>query len=144
MFKADEAGDDMQIETMIGEKTKIKGDLKFTGGLHIDGEVDGSVEASNSDGATVHLSESSLVKGQLKAPIVIVNGRIEGDIHANERVELHEKARVSGNIHYKSIEMRLGAEVNGQLVFEGGANVASMAVPKPAAAKASAQGADTH
>lgn len=132
MFQSDDKDNPGSIETLIGEKTSLKGDLKFSGGLHIDGKVDGSVIAGQSGEAIVHLSESSLVKGQVKAPVVIVNGRVEGDIHSAERLELREKARVSGNIHYRSIEMRLGAEVNGQLVYEGGSELKSVPAAKPA------------
>lgn len=136
MFQGDDKDNQGPIETLIGEKTRLKGDLKFSGGLHIDGQVDGSVVASESGEAVVHLSESSLVKGKLKAPVVIVNGRVEGDIHASERLELREKARVSGNIHYRSIEMRLGSEVNGQLVYEGGSELKSVPASRPASEQA--------
>ncbi len=126
MFK-NEAGDSgNQIETLIGEKTRIIGDVSFSGGLHIDGRVEGSVTAAEGAGV-VTLSESAVVSGELKAPVIVVNGKVDGDVHAEERIELRENARVSGNIHYKAIEMRLGAEVNGQLLSKGhsGASAAS-------------------
>ncbi|MEM1089297.1 MAG: polymer-forming cytoskeletal protein [Pseudomonadota bacterium] len=138
MFKNESGEDGAPIETLIGEKSRIKGDIQFTGGLHIDGEVDGSVTAAEGAGV-VHLSESAVVKGELRAPVIVVNGKVEGDVHADDRLELREKARVSGNIHYQAIEMRLGAEVNGQLVSKSKASVTPVN-SKPAASKAS--GAD--
>ncbi|MEM9531549.1 MAG: polymer-forming cytoskeletal protein [Pseudomonadota bacterium] len=105
------------IETLIGEKSRIQGDLHFSGGLHVDGEIDGSVSAGEGAGI-VHVSDSARVSGEIRAPVVVVNGRVDGDIHCEERLELQEKARVAGNIHYRQIEMRLGAEVNGQLVCQ--------------------------
>ena len=115
MFKNETDENGGQIETLIGEQTQIKGDLNFSGGLHIDGHIDGSVIAADGAGI-VHLSDSGRVSGELKAPIIIVNGQVDGDVHAFERLELKENARVSGNIHYAAIEMKLGAEVNGQLI----------------------------
>ncbi len=62
------------------------------------------------------ISDVGSVKGQINAPFVVVNGRVEGDVHAGTRVELAPQARISGNVYYTLIEMQLGAMVDGQLV----------------------------
>jgi cytoskeletal protein CcmA (bactofilin family) len=50
---------------------------------------------------------------------VVLNGTVEGDVHASQRITLSSKARVNGNVHYKLIEMAGGAMINGQMVYEG-------------------------
>ncbi|MFK7958014.1 MAG: polymer-forming cytoskeletal protein [Lysobacterales bacterium] len=132
MFKNETGENGAQIETLVGEKTQIKGDLTFSGGLHIDGHVEGSVTAADGAG-TVHISDSGRVTGEVRAPVIIVNGQVDGDVHALERLELRENARVSGNIHYTAIEMKLGAEVNGQLISKAGSQGSATAeIKKPA------------
>ncbi|MDJ0656635.1 MAG: polymer-forming cytoskeletal protein [Xanthomonadales bacterium] len=114
---SDKGGEAMdKIDTLIGENTTLKGDLTFKGGLHVDGQIDGSVTASG-DGVFT-LSEKGTVKGEVRAPVMVINGRIEGDLHCSQRLELNAESRVTGNVHYASLEMRLGAQVNGQLACQ--------------------------
>jgi cytoskeletal protein CcmA (bactofilin family) len=132
MFKRETMAQEGNIETLIGEKSRIQGDLHFSGGLHVDGEIDGSVSAAEGAGI-VHISDSARIRGEIRAPVVVVNGTVDGDIHCEERLELHEKARVEGNIHYRQIEMRLGAQVNGQLVCQDAKKAVNKPAPQPAA-----------
>jgi cytoskeletal protein CcmA (bactofilin family) len=104
------------VETLIGHKVTIRGDLSFSGGLHIDGRVIGAVLAEEGSEGVVTLSEKGTIEGEVRAPHVIVNGTLKGDVIANERVELAAQARVEGNIYYKVLEMAAGATVTGQLV----------------------------
>lgn len=105
----------LSVDTLIGEKTVIRGDLTFTGGLHVDGTVYGVITAEGTD-AMIMLSEKGRIDGEIRAPHVVINGTLTGDIVAAERVELASQARVSGNIYYKLLEMAAGAQVNGQIV----------------------------
>ena len=114
-----------QIDTLIGERTTINGDLRFEGGLHIDGKIEGSVICDTTDAGILIISELARIKGEIKAPHIVVNGSVEGDLTATEKLEIQEKARVNGNIYYRSIEMTLGAQVNGQLYYQAEASVAS-------------------
>ena len=52
----------------------------------------------------------------MHAPVVMINGRLDGDVHAAERIELAAKARVLGNVHYRVVEMNAGAQLTGRLV----------------------------
>lgn len=104
------------METLIGHKVTIRGDLSFTGGLHIDGKVIGAVLAEDGSEGVVTLSEKGTIEGEVRAPHVIINGTLRGDVVASERVELAAQARVEGNIYYKVVEMAAGATVTGQLV----------------------------
>lgn len=104
------------METLIGHKVTIRGDVAFSGGLHIDGTVVGAVVADDGAEGVVTLSEKGTIEGEVRAPHVIINGTLKGDVVAAERVELAANARVEGNIYYKVVEMAAGATLTGQLV----------------------------
>ena len=104
-----------RIDTLIGRGASVQGDIEFSGGLHIDGHVTGSVSAAAGAAGALSVSEHGVIEGSVQAPQVVLNGRINGDIMATERVVLGAKARVQGNVHYGVIEMALGAEINGKL-----------------------------
>lgn len=105
-----------RIDTLVGQHTEIQGDIKFTGGLHIDGTVKGNVIAENDGRSMVSLSECGTIEGEVSVPFVVLNGVVIGDVHSGEHVELASKARITGNVYYNLIEMAIGAEVNGKLV----------------------------
>jgi len=106
------------IDSLIGQNTEIHGDVFFSGGLHIDGTVKGSVVAEKGDDSVLTLSERGTIEGEVKVPNVVVNGSVIGDVHATGHVELAAHARVHGNVYYSLIEMAMGAEVNGKLMHQ--------------------------
>jgi cytoskeletal protein CcmA (bactofilin family) len=105
-----------RVDTLIGRSARIQGDVEFSGGLHIDGQVTGNVRVLPSGDASVSVSEHGLIEGSVEAPQVVLNGTVNGDIVASERVVLGAKARVRGNVSYGVIEMALGAEITGRLI----------------------------
>ncbi|MGE0770006.1 MAG: polymer-forming cytoskeletal protein [Hyphomicrobiaceae bacterium] len=105
-----------RVDSVIGQQTQIVGDITFAGGLHVDGAVCGNVSAKADEKATLTVSERGSIEGEVRVPYVILNGVVKGDVHANDRVELAANARVEGDVHYRMIEMAMGAEVNGKLV----------------------------
>ncbi len=105
-----------KIVTVIGQGTVIKGDITFAGGLHIEGKICGNVYGETETNSTLILSEHGEIEGELNADNLIINGRIKGDVHAGDRVELADNARVIGTVYYRLLEMAMGAEVNGQLI----------------------------
>jgi cytoskeletal protein CcmA (bactofilin family) len=108
------------IQTLVGEGTRIEGDLRFAGGCHIDGVVHGSVVADRDPEAFLSISEDGRVEGSVSVPQMSLNGTVEGDVFCTERVQLGATARVVGNLHYELIEMAAGAEINGQLIHQQG------------------------
>ncbi|WP_201312545.1 polymer-forming cytoskeletal protein [Dyella sp. EPa41] len=100
--------------SLIARGTAICGDVRFSGTLHLDGQIEGSVLAEE-DGAVFTLSENGLVKGEIRVPHAIINGRVQGNIHAGERLELAPEARITGDVHYRTLEMAAGAQVNGRM-----------------------------
>lgn len=105
--------------TLISKDSEIVGDIKFTGDLEIQGVVRGNIIAKNDSSATVRIVEGGQIEGEIHAPKVIINGKVNGDIHSGEHVELAAKAVVSGNVNYTLIEMVKGAQVNGSLIYSG-------------------------
>ena len=102
--------------TLIAQNTAVSGDVRFSDQLYVNGHIEGNINAEEGSEATLMISDVGSVKGQIHAPFVVINGRVEGDVHAGTRVELAANARISGNVYYKLIEMQLGAMVEGQLV----------------------------
>lgn len=125
------------INTLVGEGTKIKGDLRFSGGCHIDGVVNGNVVAERDDEAFLSLSEQGMVDGSVRVPTVSLNGKVQGDVYASALVQLGSTAKIHGNLHYELLEMEAGAEINGKLIHES-ARVGSPTAPRPSAADAEA------
>lgn len=121
-------GGQTEVDTLIGAQVVIRGDLSFSGGLYIEGRVVGKVVAEDGAQATVTLAETGIVEGEIRAPVVVINGRLTGDVHASDKVELAAKARVQGNVHYQVVEMSAGAQLTGRLIHAG----AVAALPSPA------------
>lgn len=104
------------IDTLIGQNTEVEGNVVFKGGLHLDGTVRGNVMAEEESGSTLVLSEQGCIEGEVRVPNMLLNGKVEGDVYASERVELAKHARISGNVYYNLLEMAMGAEINGNMV----------------------------
>ncbi|RYF70523.1 MAG: polymer-forming cytoskeletal family protein [Comamonadaceae bacterium] len=103
------------IKSLIAQGTRIEGNVLFTDGLRIDGEVVGEVRAAADTPSILVVSESGRVEGALHAVHVIVNGTVDGPVHAAELLELQPKARITGNVQYKALEMHQGATIAGQM-----------------------------
>lgn len=105
------------ITTLIAEGTVIRGDVEFTGGLHLDGSIEGAISADGAD-AVLTLSEKGRVTGEIRASNAVINGMVQGDIVVAERLELASGARIEGNVYYKVLEMAAGAQINGKMIYQ--------------------------
>lgn len=131
MFKSEKKVS--QFDTLISEKTEIRGSLNVSGGVHIDGLVIGNIMADSDSGAVVRISEKGHVEGEIRAPHIIVNGRVKGDIHSYSHIELAKKAEVTGDVYYNMMEMVMGARVTGKLIHSAQGDemaVAALANPR--------------
>jgi cytoskeletal protein CcmA (bactofilin family) len=115
MFRRRDGGGTERIDTLIGKAARVRGDVEFSGGLHLDGTVEGSVRAAPDCSSTVSVSEHGRVDGSVTAQNVVLNGAVRGDIVASGRVVLGARAWVEGNVLYGTIEMTAGAQVRGRL-----------------------------
>lgn len=128
------------IDTLIGPDVVIRGDLEFSGGLYVEGRIEGELRAAAGKPASLVLAENGSIHGQVHAPVVVINGCVNGDVHASERVELAPKARVEGDVHYAVVEMSAGAQLTGRLVHSQ--PQAQRALPAPEAGKGGGKGKD--
>lgn len=113
-----------RIDSLIGAGTVIEGSIRFTGGLRIDGEAKGAVEASDGASASVLvLSEHARVEGAVKVAHLVSNGVIVGPVSVSDSLELQSKARIVGDVEYALIEMHQGAVIEGRLLHLDGKTV---------------------
>jgi len=110
------------IGTLIGAGTVIEGNVAYSGGLRIDGTVKGDLRCATGEACMVVISEHGHVEGEVHAAHLVVSGRVTGPLHVTELVELQPKARVTGDVHYKAIEIHHGAVVEGRLIHQAAAD----------------------
>jgi cytoskeletal protein CcmA (bactofilin family) len=103
------------IRSLVGEGTVIHGELRFSDGLRIDGEVHGDVVAVGDARSLLVVSEKARVHGKVKAGHVIINGVVVGPVEAEDLLELQPKARIEGDVRYAAIEMHQGAMIDGEV-----------------------------
>ncbi len=137
MFKKSSARGGHSIDTLIGPQVVIRGEVAFTGGLYVEGRIQGNVVAQDGPGSVLTLAEHGVIEGEVRVPVVVLNGTLSGDVHAGERIELGPRAQVQGNVHYKVVEMNAGAVLTGRLIHQEQAPVTA-ALPSPEAMEAAA------
>lgn len=104
------------IDTLIGANTQISGDISFSGGLRIDGYVQGNIIANEEEHSTLVLSDTGHIDGKIEVAHVIINGTVKGPIVAEKYLELKANAQIYGDVIYDVIEMQLGASVDGKMI----------------------------
>lgn len=132
MFSGKNQRPAVHIDTLVGRNTEITGDLNFSGGLHVDGKVTGNISASNGPESMLSLSQHGVIKGEIRVPHVTINGTVEGDVYAEQRLELGADARITGDVHYNLIEMTVGATVDGKMVHKPAGPVLAISHQKSA------------
>lgn len=107
---------DGQIDTLIGVDTVVTGDIVFNGGLRVDGTILGNVREQEGSENTIFLSESGRIEGAVNTTKIVLNGTVVGPVKASQFIELQTKARITGDLYYKSLEMHMGSVIDGKLV----------------------------
>jgi len=110
---------DSRIDTLVGAETRIEGNLHFSGGLRVDGAIRGNVIEQNGTPSTLILSEHGNIEGAVTAAKIVLNGKVVGAVSSSHFIELQTKARIVGDLYYKSLEMHTGAVIEGKLVYLG-------------------------
>ena len=105
-----------RIDSLIGAGTTVVGDITFVGGVRVDGTVKGKITTADSQPGTLVISEQARVEGEVRVSHVVVNGAVNGPLMANDYLELQAKARVNGDVVYRTLEMHVGAVVQGKLM----------------------------
>ena len=119
MFGSDKKVKSSKIDTLVGQGVEVTGDIKFHGGLHLDGVIRGNVStADDAEAAVLVISDQGRVEGDVYVAYAVINGEVVGNVYASEKLELSAKARISGNVEYNLLEMASGAEINGQMLHK--------------------------
>jgi cytoskeletal protein CcmA (bactofilin family) len=118
MFSNKSSKPQNRIDCLIGAGTTVEGNVIFDGGLRVDGQVRGNILVQDGKAGTLVISEQARIEGEIRVPHVVINGTIVGPVHSSEYVELQAQASVTGDVHYNTLEMQLGAVVEGRLVHE--------------------------
>ena len=118
MFGAKPTKPQNRIDSLIGTGTIIEGNISFSGGLRVDGRVRGNILTSDDQPSTLVLSEKAQIEGEIRVSHAVVNGTVIGPVHGAEYVELQPKCNVTGDVHYRTLEIQLGAVVQGRLVHK--------------------------
>ena len=119
------------LSSLIAEGVEITGDVVFTGGMRIDGRVNGNVIGRSLDGkapALLVLSDKGRIEGSVRCGDAVINGSVVGDLEVEHLLELQSEARVSGTIRYRQLQLDVGAAVQGQLVRVDGSLIADNVV----------------
>ncbi len=103
------------IKSVIAEGSEISGNIRFTDGLHVDGNIIGNIRAADEVPSILVISEIASITGEVIADHIIINGSVKGPIYARKMLELQPKARIEGDVEYAALEMHQGALITGQL-----------------------------
>jgi cytoskeletal protein CcmA (bactofilin family) len=103
------------IKSLIAEGSQINGNISFTDGLRVDGQIKGNIHASEEVSSILVISEIATITGEVTADHIVINGSVKGPIHARKMLELQPKARIEGDVQYAALEMHQGALITGQL-----------------------------
>lgn len=111
-----------RIDSLIGMGTKVVGNITFAGGLRVDGEIKGNVNSVEDQSSTLVVSEHARIEGDINVSHLVINGAVDGSLVSSDFLELQSHARVSGDVQYNTIEIHLGAVIQGRLVHQGEIN----------------------
>ena len=124
MFNRKKNSQQKRIDSLIGAGTVVHGDVTFAGGLRIDGHVNGNVIAAEGEPGTLVVSAQARIEGEIRVSHVVINGNVNGPISVGDHLELQPKARIVGDVSYRTLEMHLGAVIEGRLVHNEPATAA--------------------
>ena len=113
-------------KNVLSSDVEIKGNLKFSGELTMEGKLEGEV---NTDGV-LHLGETGTVNGNVNANSVIVRGKINGNLIAKDKIEIKSKAEVFGDIRASKLVIEEGVTFVGKTEVNPN-KVAPTATPPP-------------
>ncbi|MGB3069574.1 MAG: polymer-forming cytoskeletal protein [Ottowia sp.] len=105
----------ISVRSTIGAGMRVLGDCTFQDGLQIEGEVIGNVTAEPGTSSVLVITDTGSVQGAVSADHVVIGGSVTGPVQAREMLELQSRARVQGDVKYKTLEMQQGAVIAGQL-----------------------------
>ena len=107
--------------TFLGADALFKGELSFKGTLCIDGKFEGQIKTSD----ILIVSETGDIEADIEAGTVVCKGRVKGNILASQKIEMHPKSKVIGDVKTPSLNIEIGAVLDGKCDMSLKENVAS-------------------
>ena len=106
------------VETLLGRQIEIEGNVCFVGGLHLEGRVLGNVTSGEDTEGHLSVGDTGIIEGDVRVASVVLNGTVLGDVYSTEKLSLGAKAKITGSVYYKAVELQAGAQINGKMVHE--------------------------
>ncbi len=107
-----------QVDTIIGQGVEVTGDIKYQGGLRLDGAIKGNVTTTDdAEDSVLTISECGRIEGDIHVAYAIIKGEVVGNVYTSKKLELSAKSRISGNVEYNLLQMASGSEINGQMLY---------------------------
>ena len=103
-----------EISAYLGRETVFEGKMTFEGVFRLDGKFEGEIFESG----TLIVGETAVVKGKVGVQSIIINGHVEGDLHARGRVEIHAAGKLYGNLLTSSLIIHEGGLFEGHCRME--------------------------
>ena len=104
--------DNSKSSLMIGEGVIITGTIKANSKVTIQGTVDGDIECNS-----ITISKSGNVKGKIKTDTITVEGKAEGEVNADDVLNIKSTGHVSGKVFYGEIQIEEGGKISGEINF---------------------------
>ena len=101
--------------TLIAKDAELVGDISFSSQLIVNGVLKGSITGVD-PGAAITVSPTGRVIGDIRAPMVLIHGRVEDTVYAIDALEVADGAVIQGDLHYQVLQMHMGASVQGRLI----------------------------
>ncbi len=105
-----------EISAYLGKQTFFEGKMTFEGVFRLDGKFEGEIFESG----TLIVGETATIKGKVGLDTIIINGLVEGDVHARTRVEIHSTGKVYGTVFTPILTINEGGILEGHCKMEGG------------------------
>jgi cytoskeletal protein CcmA (bactofilin family) len=98
-----------EINVFLGKNCFFEGKMTFEGVFRLDGKVEGEIFRSG----TLIMSETAVIKGKVEVDALILNGMVEGEVNAKERVEIHTKGKLYGTVFTPTLVIQDGGILEG-------------------------------
>ena len=102
--------EDSEEITIISHGVKLEGTLTCEGSVRIDGTIQGDVISYGN----VTVGEQGEINGQVNGQIIIIGGKVSGEINAKEKLTLESKSNLKGDVFTKILVVEAGAYFDGK------------------------------
>src|SRR3990172_5910802 len=104
-----------ELVAYLYKGSRVTGQLTFHGPAKIDGSVEGEILCHG----VLTIGEEAEVRAKISGEVVVIRGKVEGDVAAKEKVELETPARLLGNIDAPRLTMTEGVVFDGYCSMGG-------------------------